>query len=66
METGWNAAVFNEIFFVAADDDDAADDETNNLVVEDEPALQIDESWCSDDDGESDKNHEVNELKFAN
>ncbi|XP_037035416.1 protein suppressor of sable-like isoform X2 [Bradysia coprophila] len=40
-------------------DDEAADDETNNLVVEDEPALQIDESWCSEDDGDGEKNHEA-------
>lgn len=41
-------------------DDEVGDDETNNLVVEDEPTLQIDESWCSnDEDGESEANHEV-------
>lgn len=46
-------------------DDDAADYETNNLVVEDEPTLQIDESWCShDEDGESETNHEVSGVNF--
>lgn len=40
--------------------DETADDEANNLVVEDEPTLQIDESWCSnDEESDSETNHDV-------
>lgn len=40
--------------------DETADDETNNLAVEDEPILQIDESWCSnDEDSDSETNPDV-------
>lgn len=51
-------------------DDEAADDDADEIsklvVIEDEPTLQIDESWCSsnDEDSESDSNHEVKLLTF--
>lgn len=54
--------IFNQFFSVLYDE---ADDETNNLVVEDEPTLQIDESWCSnDEDNESDTNQKVSQAKY--
>ncbi len=50
---------------MCAVDEEAADDETNNLVVEDEPTLQIDESWCSnDEDGDSETKYDVSSNKF--